>query len=233
MLFLLYMGGTWVYGNSQATGRIGAAAMQDPSHVCNVHHNSWQHWIPDPQSEARDQSRILMDTSWIRFRCTTMGTPYHFNNKICVNLDIFSTFQFPFWAVFVCCIKYVKEISAFKYFEVDAHFFFCVFKKIVLFSSEILLNRYRSLVNVINLYDTVWFELFFCSCFLSDVAYVFQILKVKHCHFHNSYVLMLFFLKEVEECCVIRIPRHAIFMYLMGILEIEIVVCCVHRLYAS
>ena len=31
--------------------------------------------IPNPLNEARDQTRILMDTSWICLRCTTMGTP--------------------------------------------------------------------------------------------------------------------------------------------------------------
>ena len=31
-----------------------ATAMPDPSHVFDLHHSSWQRWIPDPQSEARD-----------------------------------------------------------------------------------------------------------------------------------------------------------------------------------
>ena len=42
-----------------------ATAMPDPSHVCNLHHGSWQHWILDPLSEARDQTCILMDTGWV------------------------------------------------------------------------------------------------------------------------------------------------------------------------
>ena len=52
-------------------------AMGDPSHVCDLHHSSWQHWIPDPLIKARDQTQILMDTSRIRFCCTTRGTPAH------------------------------------------------------------------------------------------------------------------------------------------------------------
>ena len=36
-----------------------ATAMQDPSHVC-----SRQCQIPNLMSEARDQTHILMDTSW-------------------------------------------------------------------------------------------------------------------------------------------------------------------------
>ena len=45
-----------------------ATAMPDMSCVCNPHHSSRQHWIPNPPSEARDQTHILMDTSQIRFR---------------------------------------------------------------------------------------------------------------------------------------------------------------------
>ena len=42
---------------------ITATATPDLSHVCDLHHNSWQHWIPNPLSEARGQTHILMDTS--------------------------------------------------------------------------------------------------------------------------------------------------------------------------
>ena len=31
-----------------------ATATQDPSHVCNLHHNSQQYQIFDPLNEARD-----------------------------------------------------------------------------------------------------------------------------------------------------------------------------------
>ena len=52
-----------------------ATATQDPSSICNLHHSSQQCWIPDPLSEARDGTCILMDTSQICFHCTTTGTP--------------------------------------------------------------------------------------------------------------------------------------------------------------
>ena len=44
-----------------------AHAMQDPSCVCGLHHGSWQRWILNPLSDARDQICILMDTSQIDF----------------------------------------------------------------------------------------------------------------------------------------------------------------------
>ena len=50
-----------------------ATATRDPSHVCDLHHSSWQQQIPDPLREARDQTGILEDTSWICFCCATMG----------------------------------------------------------------------------------------------------------------------------------------------------------------
>ena len=40
-----------------------AIATWDPNCVFNLHHSSRQHWIPDPLSEARCRTCILMDTS--------------------------------------------------------------------------------------------------------------------------------------------------------------------------
>ena len=42
-----------------------ATAMPDPSHVCNLHHSSWQRWILNPLIRAIDQTHILMDANWI------------------------------------------------------------------------------------------------------------------------------------------------------------------------
>ena len=52
-----------------------ATAMQDQSHVCDLHHSSRQQGIPDPLSEASDWTRILIDTSRICFHCAKKGTP--------------------------------------------------------------------------------------------------------------------------------------------------------------
>ena len=40
-----------------------ATATQDPSCVCDLHQSSWQPRILNPLREARDWTRILMDTS--------------------------------------------------------------------------------------------------------------------------------------------------------------------------
>ena len=60
------------HGSSQARGWLGAA-------VAGLHHRLWQHQILNPLSQARGWICILMDTSWVRYRCATTGTPtWHF-----------------------------------------------------------------------------------------------------------------------------------------------------------
>ena len=77
----LFRASSAAYGSSQARGQIGAAAstichnqMQDPSHICNLCHSSWQCWILNPLSEA-DQTCILMDTSLVYYHWATVGAP--------------------------------------------------------------------------------------------------------------------------------------------------------------
>ena len=66
-----------------------ATATQDPSLNCKLHYSSWQLQILDPLSKAMDHTHLLMDTSQICFRCTTMGTPNLFlkikNQEIITN----------------------------------------------------------------------------------------------------------------------------------------------------
>ena len=55
------------YGSPQAAGQIGAVA-------ASLQHSSWQCLIFKPLSKARDQTRVLMDNSWIRCHWVVTGT---------------------------------------------------------------------------------------------------------------------------------------------------------------
>ena len=54
----------FIFSNQNQIEAIAAAyttatATRDPSHVCNLHHRSWQCWILNPLSEDRDWTRNL------------------------------------------------------------------------------------------------------------------------------------------------------------------------------
>ena len=53
-------------------------AMWGPTRICNLYHSSWQCWILNPLSRARDRTQVLMDTSRVHFRSTTIGNPKDF-----------------------------------------------------------------------------------------------------------------------------------------------------------
>ena len=53
-------------------------ATGEPSRVCDLHHSFLLLFFLNPLSEARDRIRVLLDTSQIRFRCATTGTPVLF-----------------------------------------------------------------------------------------------------------------------------------------------------------
>ena len=49
----------------QLLAYVTATSLPDPSCICNLHCSLRQCQILNPRSEARDQSHILMDTSWV------------------------------------------------------------------------------------------------------------------------------------------------------------------------
>ena len=54
-------------------------AMPDPSHVFDLAHSSWQRWILNQLSKARDRTGNLMVPSQIHFHCATTGTPKRYS----------------------------------------------------------------------------------------------------------------------------------------------------------
>ena len=56
-----------------------ATATQDPSLVCDLHHSSQQFQILNPLSEARDQTWIFMNISWVHYHLGTTGFPISVN----------------------------------------------------------------------------------------------------------------------------------------------------------
>ena len=100
--FLLFRATSVAYGSSQARSQIRATvaslrtaiAMPELSHICDLHCSSQQCRIPDPLSETRGQTCILMDTSYVRFCWTAMGTPSHW---IFLEASMYScALSFPF-----------------------------------------------------------------------------------------------------------------------------------------
>ena len=69
LFIYLFKAATMAYGDFQTRGRIGAVA-------ADLYHSSRQSWIPNPLSEARDQTYILVDPSQIHFHQATTGISY-------------------------------------------------------------------------------------------------------------------------------------------------------------
>ena len=67
------------HGNSKARGQIRATARLHHSHSngeLELHQRSWQLQILNPLMEAKDQIRILIDTSWILLRHNRNSSNY-------------------------------------------------------------------------------------------------------------------------------------------------------------
>ena len=58
------------------------ATATDTSHLCDLHHSSWQCWILNPLSKTRDQTRILMVTSQVL-------NPLSYNRNSCKSINLY------------------------------------------------------------------------------------------------------------------------------------------------
>ena len=65
MAALVAYGSFWGQGSNVGAAteaKATATSTEDPSCICDWHHSLWQCWILNPQSEAKDQNRILLET---------------------------------------------------------------------------------------------------------------------------------------------------------------------------
>ena len=134
-----------------------ATATLDPSHVCNLHHSSWQHQITDPLSEARDWTCILTVTSRVCFYCTTIGTPtfefwgYIVQSIIASNFN-FSLFLLKFFYILTPGISHRQFFFISSSFYIDQLITFCL----VLFClpNQLYILRIKT---VVYPFGTYWF----------------------------------------------------------------------------
>ena len=103
--FLLFKVSPQAYGSSRLEVElelqllayaITTATLWGLSQVCNPHHSSWQHQIPNPPSEARDQIHILMDPSQICQLPSHKGNSFQEFSLCGASNKHFQSFKIPF-----------------------------------------------------------------------------------------------------------------------------------------
>ena len=170
--------------------------MQDLSHVCRLHHSSWQRRILNPMSEARDWTPNIMVPSLIRFHCTTMGNPglwFLWSKKFLLSprsqgiLSMFSPINFVFLSFTFNSVVHLKLI-----FVRHVKFFFMWLSVISASSFEkavlSALNYLVIFVKVISvMYVSVCFWTFSsvpftCMSVLSPVLYFFSNYSMNFIH---------------------------------------------------
>ena len=106
--FFLFRAVHVTYGRSHARGWIRAS----PSSLC---HSSWQQWILNSLSEARDQTCIFMNTCRVHYCWATVGTLHNLVFKvsgpvsllqISSFLSFFFFFKIPHISDIVWCLSF-------------------------------------------------------------------------------------------------------------------------------
>ena len=72
--------------NQSYSCRPHATAWRDPGCVCILHHRSWHCQILNPLSEARDQTQILMDISWVCNQLSPNGNFLFLPLEVCMHM---------------------------------------------------------------------------------------------------------------------------------------------------
>ena len=115
----LYLQHVEVPGPAYAT----APTTPDLSHVCSLHHSSWQLQILNPPIKARDRTCMLMNTSWVCFCWATTGT----RGVIFLSME--------FWSVMVMCLIVLSLTSVLLYAWCKWGWTFFNFSRLALLSS--------------------------------------------------------------------------------------------------
>ena len=61
-----------------------ATVTQNPSHICDLHHSSWQHWSLNSLSVARDPAHILLGICPVCYSWATMETAIIHLSGMCI-----------------------------------------------------------------------------------------------------------------------------------------------------
>ena len=82
-----------------------ATAVQDPNHICNLHHSSQQHWIISPLSEARDRTQV----SWMLVRFVTAVPPWELLIFFFFNLVVTSNLKVVYTELYL--LEFMAQVS--------------------------------------------------------------------------------------------------------------------------
>ena len=173
------------HGGSQAKGPIGyATAISDPSHVCDLHHSSRQHRIPNPLSEARGQTHNVMVPSWTRFHCAMAGTPIslyfyiHLQVSMSACLSIYLLI-INFFSNLI--LKVAKSVTAILFFSIFYCSWFIMFCRFPLYNKVTQSYKYTHSFSHTIFYHVLSQEIGYSSLCCTAGPHCLSILNVIVC----------------------------------------------------